>query len=114
MSTATGIDSTAVPGPVAGTRMTESFVRQIARFAYFWAWPMVNMYNRFLAYEKVPGPGLAGGVLAVAPPNHLCMLRDYIEPSEPAVACPEPGRRLWPKRFRSEQRARRHPGSRLF
>jgi hypothetical protein len=81
-------DSAAVPGPVADTRLTESFVRQMARFAYFWAWPMVNMYNRFLTYQKVPAPGLAGGVLPVAPPNHLCMLRDYIEPSERAVACP--------------------------
>jgi hypothetical protein len=83
-----GDENTAVPGPVAGTRLTESFVRQMARFAYFWAWPMVNMYNRFLTYQKVPRPGLAGGVLPVAPPNHLCMLRDYIEPSERAVACP--------------------------
>ena len=33
-------------------------------------------------------PGYAGGVLPVAPPNHLSMLHDYIEPSERAVACP--------------------------
>lgn len=76
------------PGPVAGTRMTDAFVRQVAQFGYFWAWPMVNMYNRLLTYRKVPAPGLAGGVLPVAPPNRLCMLRDYIEPAERAVACP--------------------------
>jgi hypothetical protein len=49
---------------------------------------MVNVHNRLLAYEKLPGPGLAGGVLPVAPPNHLSMLHDYIDPSERAVACP--------------------------
>jgi hypothetical protein len=49
---------------------------------------MVNIHARHAAYAKLPGPGLAGGVLPVAPPNHLCMLRDYVEPSERAVACP--------------------------
>jgi hypothetical protein len=77
-----------IPGPVPGTRMTEAYAREIIRFAFFWAWPMVNMYNRVLTYQQLSGAGLAGGVLPVAPPNHLCMLRDYIEPSERAVACP--------------------------
>jgi hypothetical protein len=79
---------TNISGPVAGTRLTDAYVREIARFAYLFAWPMVNIYNRFLAYEKLPGPGLAGGVLPVAPPNQLSMLHDYIDPSERAVACP--------------------------
>jgi hypothetical protein len=78
----------ALPGPVAGTRLTEEYVQQVARSAYLWAWPMVNIHSRFAAYSKLPSPGLAGGVLPVAPPNHLSMLRDYIEPSERAVACP--------------------------
>jgi hypothetical protein len=77
-----------IPGPVPGTRLTDSYVRDLARYAYFWARPMINVYNRLLAYEKLPGPGLAGGVLPVGPPNHLGMLHDYIEPSERAVACP--------------------------
>jgi hypothetical protein len=76
------------PGPVAGTRITEAYARQVARSAYLWSWPMVNVHSRHAAYERLPGPGLAGGVLPVAPPNRLCMLRDYIEPSERAVACP--------------------------
>jgi hypothetical protein len=76
------------PGPVPGTRMTEAYTGQLVRSAYLWAWPMVNVHSRFVAYEKLPEAGLAGGVLPVAPPNHLCMLRDYIEPSERAVACP--------------------------
>ena len=79
---------TRIPGPVPGTRLTEQYVGQIARFAYLFAWPMVNIYNRLLTYEKLPEPGLAGGVLPVAPPNQLGMLHDYIEPSERAVACP--------------------------
>src|SRR5215475_11026405 len=60
----------------------------IGRVAYLWVWPMVNVHNRLLAYEQLPEPGLAGGVLPVAPPNHLGMLHGYIEPSERAVACP--------------------------
>jgi hypothetical protein len=78
----------APPGPVPGTRLTAEYVRQVARSAYLWGWPMVNIHARHAAYQKLPGPGLAGGVLPVAPPNHLCMLRDYVEPSERAVACP--------------------------
>lgn len=76
------------PGPVPGTRMTEAYVRQVAQSAHAWAWPMMNIRARFVAYSPLPGPGLAGGVLPVGPPNHLGMLRDYIEPSERAVACP--------------------------
>jgi hypothetical protein len=71
-----------------GTRLTDAYVREIGRAAYFWAWPMVNVYNRMLTYDKLPGPGYAGGVLPVAPPNRLSVLHDYIEPSERAVACP--------------------------
>jgi hypothetical protein len=83
-----GDEPKAPPGPVPGTRMTEAYVRQVAHSAHAWAWPMMNLRARFVAYEKLPAPGLAGGVLPVAPPNHLGMLRDYIEPSERAVACP--------------------------
>ncbi len=27
----------------------------VARDAYFWAWPMVNIYNRRQAFSKAPG-----------------------------------------------------------
>ena len=81
-------EKSSIPGPVPGTRLTESYVREVGRLAYLFAWPMVNIYNKFLAWEKLPGPGLAGGVLPVAPPNQLGMLHDYIEPSDRAVACP--------------------------
>src|SRR6516164_6257783 len=81
-------NSTNIPQPVAGTRMNAAYVQTIARFAYLWAWPMVNMHNRRLLMQKVPQPGLMGGIVPVAPPNQLCMLRDYIEPQERLVACP--------------------------
>ncbi len=75
-------------GPVSGTRLTDAYVRHVGRTAYLWGWPMVNLHNRRVTYEKLPGPGHSGRVLPVAPPNHLSMLYDYVEPSERAVACP--------------------------
>jgi hypothetical protein len=77
-----------VPGPVAGTRITEPYARMVAREALFWAWPMVNVYNRRLMFGKLPEPGLVGGVVPAAPANSLAMLSDYVDPSERAVACP--------------------------
>jgi hypothetical protein len=77
-----------VPGPVAGTRITEPYARMVARDAYFWAWPMVNVHNRRLAMSQVPEPGLMGGLLPAAPLNSLAMLSDYVEPAERDVACP--------------------------
>jgi hypothetical protein len=68
--------------------MTDAYVKTIGRFAFLWAWPMVNMHNRRLAMQQVPRPGLMGGIVPVAPPNSLCMLRDYIDPGERLVACP--------------------------
>jgi hypothetical protein len=59
----------------------------VARDAYFWAWPLVNVYNRRLTYEKVPEVVMAGAVPA-APLNQLGMLSNYIVPEERIVACP--------------------------
>ncbi len=74
-------------GPVAGTKITEEYATLVARDAYFWAWPLVNVYSRRLASAKVQqivrvGPG------TLAPLNRLGMLTDYIEPDERGVACP--------------------------
>src|SRR5215468_2314372 len=88
MKTQLAAAASTVAGPMPGTRTSEAYIRQIGGLAYFWAWPMVNVYNRFLTYQKLPGPGLAGGALPVAPPNQLGMLHDYITPEERAVACP--------------------------
>ena len=52
------------PGPVPGTRLTESYVRQVAQSAHAWGWPMMNIKARFVAYSKLPSAGLAGGVRA--------------------------------------------------
>jgi hypothetical protein len=67
--------------------MTEEYVRMVGRDAYFWGWPMVNLYNRRLTYTKVPTIGIVRPVVA-APPNQLGMLTDYIDPEERVVACP--------------------------
>ena len=78
----------AVPGPVPGTRMTEAYARLVARDLYFWGWPMANIYNRRLAFKDLPSAGLMGGIVPVAPLNHVSMLSDYIHPEERLVACP--------------------------
>lgn len=63
----------------------QAYARMVAREAYFWAWPMVNIYNKRLAFGKAPEPGLLGGILPFAPVNRLAMLRDYIDPAERAL-----------------------------
>jgi hypothetical protein len=51
------------PGPDANVKITEGYARMVARDAYFWAWPMVNIYNRRLAFKQAPERGLMNGVL---------------------------------------------------
>ena len=46
------------------------------------------MHNRLSIMERLPGPGLLGGVVPAAPPGSVGMLRDYITPDEKLVACP--------------------------
>jgi len=73
--------------PVPATKVTEQYAALVGRDAYFWAWPLVNVYNRRLTYAKVPEIMLSGPV-PVAPLNRLGMLTDYIVPEERIVACP--------------------------
>src|SRR5262245_28013376 len=87
-ATSAAHDTLLPPQPVAGTRMSAAYGEMIGRLAYLWAWPMANMHNRRLMMLKVPESGLMGGIVPVAPPNSLRMLRDYIEPQERLVACP--------------------------
>ena len=69
-------------------KLSEGYARMLARDTFFWAWPMVNVYNRRLAFKDVPEPGLMGGIVPCAPLNELGMLSDYIVPEERIVACP--------------------------
>jgi hypothetical protein len=77
-----------VEEPMAGMRISVEYARVLGRLAYFWAWPMTNLHNRRAAFKDLPEPGLMGGIVPVAPSNQLAMLRDYIEPQERLVACP--------------------------
>src|SRR5215471_18674481 len=81
---ATGMPS----GPDPRIKITEAYARLVARDAFFWAWPMVNIYNRRLACKQAPQPGLMNGVIPFAPLNFLAMLHDYVEPNQRWVACP--------------------------
>jgi hypothetical protein len=76
------------PPPDVRVKVTEAFARMVAREAYFWAWPMVSIFNRRQAFSQVREPGLMNGVLPLAPLNRLAMLHDYVEPDQRWVACP--------------------------
>ena len=80
--------SAGVPGPLAGARMTEDYLRSVGKIAYLWGWPLVNMHNRLSTMERLPGPGLIDGVVPAASPGSIAMLHDYITPAERLVACP--------------------------
>jgi hypothetical protein len=74
-------------GPDTSVKITEAYAAMIARDAYFWAWPLVNIYNRRQAFKDTPEPMLSGPA-PIAPLNKFAMLTDYIEPEERLVACP--------------------------
>ncbi|MGW4350597.1 DUF1254 domain-containing protein [Nocardia sp. NPDC004582] len=71
----------------SGSRLPDAYVETVARFAYVWGWPMVSMINRRTGLTSVPEPGLRGGVLPNAPLGRVCMMTDYIAPSQRFVAC---------------------------
>ena len=75
------------PGPDTRVKITEAYARLVARDVYFWAWPMVNVYNRRLYFAQVKETKYLGP-LPQAPLNRLAMLSDYVAPEERAVACP--------------------------
>lgn len=64
------------------------YARTIARTAYVWAYPMVNMLNRGITLSKAPEPGRLGGIVPIAPTGKLSMLTDYIDPGQNVIACP--------------------------
>ena len=77
----------AVPGPDVRVKITDDYAALVARDAYFWAWPMVNIYNRRLAAAKLAKMVRSGPTVA-APLNRLAMITDYVDPAERLVACP--------------------------
>jgi hypothetical protein len=74
-------------GPDARVKITEAYAAHVARDAFFWAWPLVNMYNRRLAFSQMKEQRYVGPLLE-APLNRLTMLMDYVNPEERNVACP--------------------------
>jgi len=77
-----------VTPPAAGIEMHPAYAKVVARQAYVWGWPMVNMLNRSAAITKAPEPGRLNGVLPVAPRGRVAMLADYIDPGQTFVTCP--------------------------
>jgi hypothetical protein len=84
----TAVNGKFPPGPIPNTTLTAEYVSMVSNLAYLWAWPMVNLHTRKVTFEKVPQAFYKGGIVPIAPPNHLCMLTDYIQPQEREVACP--------------------------
>jgi hypothetical protein len=74
--------------PSAEVTPQEPYVRTVARSAYVWGWPMINMLNRRARITQAPHPGLLGGVLPAAPRGQIGMLHDYIAPNQRFIACP--------------------------
>jgi hypothetical protein len=86
----TSPDTGPIPtGPVLGSKLTDEFVREVGRFAYLWAWPLVNVFNRYWTQDWVKTKTfLVGGVAPIAPVNQLGMLTDYNEPGQRYITCP--------------------------
>jgi hypothetical protein len=74
------------PGPDASVRITEEYAKLVARDVYFWAWTMVNVYNRRLYFSKIKEKQY-GGPSPQAPLNEFTMLTDYAPPEQRNVAC---------------------------
>ena len=63
------------PGPDVRVKITEAYAALVARDVYFWAWPMVNVYNRRLYFSKVAQQQYTGPS-PQAPVNRFTMLTD--------------------------------------
>jgi hypothetical protein len=74
-------------GPDVRVKITDEYATEVAGDAYFWTWPMVNIYNRRLTAAKATRIVRAGPVVS-APLNRLGMFTDYVDPAERLVACP--------------------------
>ena len=62
------------PGPDTNVKITEEYAKSVGRDAYFWAWPMVNIYNRRLSFVPIK-ESARSGPLILAPLNRLITSR---------------------------------------
>lgn len=74
------------PGPDASVKITEEYAKLVARDVYFWAWPMVNIYNRRLLFSTIKEQRYLG-TSPQAPVNKFTMLTDYASAEQRNVAC---------------------------
>ena len=79
---------TALARPTPEAVPHRAYIETVARSAYVWGWPMVNMLNRRATITQAPRPGLLNGILPVAPLSRVGMLHDYIDPAKTCVTCP--------------------------
>jgi hypothetical protein len=75
------------PGPDIHVKITKEYAKHVARDAFFWTWPLVNIFNRRVRAEKLTQLSYAGPVPA-APLNRVVMLTDHVATDERIVACP--------------------------
>lgn len=68
--------------------MQPEYAKSIARSAYIWGYPMVNMMNRRTKLSAMPEPGRFQGVVPAAPTGYIGVLYDYIDPGQNFIACP--------------------------
>ncbi|HUL67888.1 MAG TPA: DUF1254 domain-containing protein [Burkholderiaceae bacterium] len=75
------------PGPDTRVKISEAYARHVIKDALFWAWPLVNVYNKRRGAEQSKELAYSGPAPA-APLNRVVMLTDYVAPEERIVACP--------------------------
>src|SRR5687768_9287425 len=74
------------PAPDSRVKITKEYARLVAQDVYFWAWPMVNIYNRRVYFSKIKEKQYTGPS-PQAPVNEFTMLTDYAPPEQRNVAC---------------------------
>ena len=82
------------PGPDTRVKITEEYATHVARDAYFWAWPLVNIYNRRLAFQGHARTDVSGGRCSSAAQSGSPCSPTISSPTS-ARRVPQPGCRLW-------------------
>ena len=100
------------PVRMPASRSLEAYAKHVARDAFFWAWPLVNVYNKRRApnnRKSSPMPGPCRPRRSTG----IVMLTDYVAAGGTDRRLPEPGCGLWRRLLGSRPIAGRHPGSRF-